>query len=166
MTRMLRFDWNFVFLIINILVLYVLMRKFLFKPVLAVIEKRRQLIDGQFEQARKAQEDADALKAQYQQSLAVAEEESRQIVHKASLRSQEEAEKIRSQAQAEAERIVSSGRRSVEMEREKTFKELESQIAELAVSTAEKAAGVSLPLQADWYERFLKEVGGGDPAGD
>lgn len=106
---MLRFDWNLVFLIINILVLYVLMRKFLFKPVLGVIEKRRQLIEGQLEQARKAQEEADALRAQYQNSLASAQEQSRQMIQEARLRSQEESEKIRMQAQQEAGNIVESG---------------------------------------------------------
>ena len=162
---MLRFDSNLVFLIINILVLYVLMRKFLFKPVLGVIEKRRQLIEGQLEQARKAQEEADALRAQYQNSLASAQEQSRQMIQEARLRSQEESEKIRMQAQQEAGNIVESGRRTVEMEREKTFKELESQIAELAVYTAEKVTAVSQAEHADLYEQFLKEAGSSDSAG-
>lgn len=162
---MLRFDWNLVFLIINILILYVLMRKFLFKPVLGVIEKRRQLIEGQLEQAQKAQEEADALRTQYQNSLASAQEQSRQMIQEARLRSQEEAEKIRMQAQQEAGNIVESGRRTVEMEREKTFKELESQIAELAVYTAEKVTAVSQADHADLYEQFLKEAGSVDTAG-
>lgn len=59
----------------------------------------------------------------------------------------------------------SPGRRTVEMEREKTFKELESQIAELAVYTAEKVTAVSQAEHADLYEQFLKEAGSSDSAG-
>ncbi|MEI3139219.1 MAG: ATP synthase F0 subunit B [Lachnospiraceae bacterium] len=39
---MLRLDWNLVFTVINLLILYVLMRKFLFKPVNEILEKRRK----------------------------------------------------------------------------------------------------------------------------
>ena len=48
---MLRVDINLVFTIINLLVLYLLMKKFLFGPVVAVMEKRKAMIEEQFANA-------------------------------------------------------------------------------------------------------------------
>ena len=45
---MLRLDWNILFNIINLIILYLLMKRFLFKPVNAILEKRQQAADAQF----------------------------------------------------------------------------------------------------------------------
>lgn len=60
---MLRLDWNLLFNIINLIILYALMKRFLFKPVNAILEKRQQEADARFVQAD-AQEAAAQEKAQ------------------------------------------------------------------------------------------------------
>ena len=60
---------NLVITIINILVLYLLLRKFLYKPVMGIIEKRDEMIKTQLETAKKTEQDAMQLKAQYENSL-------------------------------------------------------------------------------------------------
>ena len=67
---MLRLDINLVFTIINLLVLYFLMKKFLFKPVNNIIAQREEAIKKQFDEADEAQKKADDLKKQYEDSLA------------------------------------------------------------------------------------------------
>ena len=54
--------WNMVMIVINLLVLYAIFRKFLYKPVMNVIHQREELIQGQFDSAKKTQDDALALK--------------------------------------------------------------------------------------------------------
>lgn len=63
---MLRLDINLVFTIINLLVLYFLMKKFLFKPVNNIIAQREEAIKKQFDDADEAQKKADDLKKQYE----------------------------------------------------------------------------------------------------
>ena len=63
---MLRVDINLVFTIINLLVLYLLMKKFLFGPVVAVMEKRKAMIEEQFANAAAAEKNANELKSQYE----------------------------------------------------------------------------------------------------
>ena len=58
--------WNMVMIVINLLVLYAIFRKFLYKPVMNVIHQREELIQGQFDSAKKTQDDALALKADYE----------------------------------------------------------------------------------------------------
>ena len=50
--------WNMVMIVINLLVLYAIFRKFLYKPVMNVIHQREELIQGQFDSAKKTQDDA------------------------------------------------------------------------------------------------------------
>ena len=80
---MLRIDINLVFTIINLLVLYFLMKKFLFKPVNNIIAKREEAIKKQFDDADEAKKQADETKKQYEASVADAKEESAKIVQEA-----------------------------------------------------------------------------------
>ena len=66
---MLSLGWNLVWTIINLIVLYLLMKKFLIGPVIGIMEKREAQIAGQFEEARTAQEKAETLKGQYEDAL-------------------------------------------------------------------------------------------------
>ena len=77
---MLRIDSNLIWIIVNLLIFYFLIRKFLFKPVLNIIEKRKQMVAEQFEKADTVNAEALELKTQYEASLQGAKEEAVQIV--------------------------------------------------------------------------------------
>ena len=57
--------WNIVWTIVNLLVLYLVFKKFLYKPVMNVIEARENMIKQQFDSAKKDQDEALKLKAEY-----------------------------------------------------------------------------------------------------
>ena len=73
---MIKIDINLVFTIINLIVLYLLMKKFLFGPIIGVMEKRKAMIDEQFASAEKTTTEANQLKGQYEDALKSAKEES------------------------------------------------------------------------------------------
>lgn len=50
---MIQINLNLVFTIINLLVLYILMKKFLFGPVIRIMDQRKEMIDQQFEEAKR-----------------------------------------------------------------------------------------------------------------
>lgn len=102
---MLRLDINLVFTIINLLVLYFLMKKFLFKPVNNIIAQREEAIKKQFDDADEAQKKADDLKKQYEDSLANAKEDSAKLVQEA-----------REKARVEYDRIVKSAEKKLQRE--------------------------------------------------
>ena len=64
--------WTFIAQICNLFIQCWLIKKFLFKPVCAIIEKRRALADSQIQDAKKAKEEADAMKADYEAEMAKA----------------------------------------------------------------------------------------------
>ena len=67
--QLLRIDWNVIFTIVNLIVLYLGLRKFLIGPVTKVMDQRKQLIEGQMADARHVNEQANELKAQYEDAL-------------------------------------------------------------------------------------------------
>ena len=73
---MIKIDINLVFTIINLLVLYLLMKKFLFGPIIKVMDVRKAMIDQQFAGAKEQEDQAKALKEQYEGALKSAREES------------------------------------------------------------------------------------------
>ena len=80
---MLRLDINLVFTIVNIVVLYICMRLFLFKPVNKILKQRQDAVQKQFDDAKEAQDKAEALKQEYEASLTNAKAESDRIMEEA-----------------------------------------------------------------------------------
>ena len=84
--------WNILWTVVNLLVLYAIFKKFLYQPVMNVINARDEMVKSQFADAKKEQEDAKALKAEYQDKLESAKTEADQIILEARDRAQKEHE--------------------------------------------------------------------------
>lgn len=65
--------WDILWTIVNLLVLYAIFRKFLFQPVMNIIHEREDMINKQFEDAQKQQDDAAQMKSEYENQLRVPE---------------------------------------------------------------------------------------------
>ena len=90
--QLLRIDWNVVWTIINLLVLFVALRHFLYNPVMKVMDERKKMIDGQIADAENQKKQAGELKAQYAKKLEEAHAESADIMDKARKSAQAEYE--------------------------------------------------------------------------
>ena len=66
---MLTLDWGIIWTVVNILILFVLLRIFLFKPVMGMIENRQAMIRNQLDDAENKNREADELKGRYEESL-------------------------------------------------------------------------------------------------
>ncbi len=130
--------WNIVFTIINVLVLYGLMKKFLVKPVMGIIEKREQLIQGQLEDAGMEQKKALELKQQYEMKMNRADQEAGEIILQARQQVIGERNQVLEDAREQCARIMERTQANIELQQEKARREAESQIAELALLAARK----------------------------
>ena len=155
---MLRVDINLVFTIINLLVLYLLMKKFLFGPVVAVMEKRKAMIEEQFANAAAAEKNANELKSQYEDTLKTANADADNIIQEAKTTAKTEYDRIVSDANS---KIIENAEKTVVSQREKTLRGLESQIAGLAIDTAAKVIGEQAGSldNAKLYDEFLNKAG-------
>ena len=136
---MLNIDFfNILFIVIDLLVLYLLLKKFLFGPVIRVMDQRKALLEGQFASARETEKKAMELKKQYETSIRTAEAGSAKILEKAREDGEAEYRRIVSEAGERADQMVANAQTVIAEEKEKALKEMESDIAALAMDAAEK----------------------------
>ncbi len=156
---MLKFDLNFLWTIINLILFFVLMRFLLFKPIKKILTQRQEMIDNQFKDAENAREQADSLKCLYEAELAGVEDEKKQIITDARADAKTEYDKIVNRAQSDADRIKSDARKAAEAETEKARLSVKEGIAQLAMETAAKVVGEksSAEIDSSIYDKFLNE---------
>lgn len=152
---------NLLLTVLNLLVLLVLMRKFLYKPVLDVIARRQELIDGQFKQAGTLKEEAEQLKKQYELQMAEIKEEQEKTVKEAGIKAREEYDKILADANRKAGRIVEEAKKTGEEERVRIQKAAEVEMAGMVAAAAAKIVSDTASEQNNRviYDEFLKKAG-------
>lgn len=155
---MLRLDINLLFTAANLLIWFVLIRKFLFKPVNTVLSKREEAIALQYEKAQKLQEEAKAEKDKCVQFQAQIEQEKAAAVTEAQEKARTEYDRIVTDARDKAEQIVEASRKEAELERArivgKAEQEIRSVIMEAATGSMQSAGG-----DHALYDQFLTKAG-------
>lgn len=158
MGQVIQFNVSLLFTIINLIVFYLLLKKFLFKPVMGIMEQREKLIADGLKNASESQEEAARLKAEYEKALEGAKEESVQIVERARKTAAGESDRILQEANTQAAGIISDARKTIENERRQTMNSLQGEIAGLAMQAARKIVDDTKGNQ-DIYDQFLKGAG-------
>lgn len=159
---MLKFDLNFVFTLVNLIIFFILIRVFLFKPIQKVIDKRNEMINEQLENADNAQKRAQELRDKYEARLGDVEEEKSRILVEARNSAKTEYDNIVSRAETDAEKIKANAKKASDAECEKARLAVKEEIAALAMETVEKVIGQSASAQTDKeiYDKFLSESSG------
>ena len=158
---MLRIDFNLVLTMINLVILFLILRKFLFRSIMNIMEKREAMISDGLKNAEDSQNQALELKSQYEEKLKGAGEESSQMIERARQEAKAEYDRILQDAGAEADRLMKSARETVDIEREQALRDMKSQVASLAMEAARKVLMDEGPGAGGRtaYDQFLKEAG-------
>ena len=155
--------WTALFILLNTLTIYFVAKKFLFVPVMKMIEDRQKEIDDMYSDAGKAQANAKAMQTEYQQKLNQAQVTSENIVKEAVARGQRREEEILRKANEEASAIMSKASADIEMEKKKAINDAKNEISGLAMAIAGKVVERELNAedQSDLIDRFIEELGDG-----
>ena len=158
---MLRLDINLLFTIINLLVLYLLMKKFLFKPVNGIIEKREEVIKKQFEEAEIAKVQANELKMEYTLQLEQVATDATKVMDDAKEMARAEYDRIVKAADEEAALRLQKAEAQIAEEKKKSLRVMEQEIEDLIMATATKVVGEKVSVQNNQkiYDDFLAEMG-------
>ena len=111
--------WTFIATICNLFLQCWLIKKFLFKPVREIIEKRRTLADAQIQDAKKAKEEAEAMKAGYEAEMAKAKETASAILQDAQKDAAARSEAMVQEAKAQAAGIKARAEADILQEKKK-----------------------------------------------
>lgn len=145
----------------NTLILFLVLKHFLFDKVNKVIEDRQAEISQSYDEADKAQKKAETLAAEYDEKISAAKEEGAQIVRNATLKAQQRSDEMIAEARVQAKGIVDSANDEIERERKIAINQLKDEIAELAVSAAAAVAEkeISVSDNEKLVESFIDSVG-------
>ena len=151
------------FTLVNTIVLFVVLKKFLFKPVMKMIADRQKEIDDMYASAAEANDNAKTLEAAYQQKLSAAAETGEALVKEAVLRGQFREEEILRRANEEADAIRRKAAADIAQEKKKAIHDAKGEIAGIAMDIAGKVVGRSLNAedQAQMVDQFIDRLGDG-----
>ncbi|MGN0160797.1 MAG: F0F1 ATP synthase subunit B [Lachnospiraceae bacterium] len=158
---MLRIDINLLFTVINLLVLFVALRIFLFKPVQKIIDARQQEADKQFADAENRKKEADAVKAQYEKYVEDVEAEKGRIISDAKKSADEEYRRIVDEARMEAEEVKKDAVKDAQNEKDRIIRDVENEIAGMVVDAASRMVASKNGAETDsaLLDKFLGKAG-------
>lgn len=124
--------------VVSFLILFFILKKLVYKPVLALLEKRRNMIEKGVEDSRKIEERLTALEEEKGKVLAEASNKAMAIIEKAKKEAEEERQKALSTAKKEISGLAERYRAQLKAEKDQMFDELKGEMADLIVNSCEK----------------------------
>lgn len=149
------------FILLNTLIIFFVAKKFLFGPVMKIIQDRQKEIDDMYSDAGQAKEQAAQMRSEYEEKLAQASETSQRIVREAVARGQSREEEILRQANAEAAAILEKASEDIAQQKKKAVNDAKNEISSIAMDIAGKVVGRALDDkdQTELVDRFIEELG-------
>lgn len=149
------------FTLANVLILFLILRKILFKKIIDIMDARDADIKNNIEAGEKAKEEGMKFKSEYETRIQDARDEGQMIVDFARKRAEEKSDTIISEAKKEAEYIKQKANNEIAKEKEQAFNNIKSEISEIAVLAASKVIekDIDKAKHEDLIENFIKEVG-------
>ncbi len=155
--------WTFIAQICNLLIQVYIFKRFLFKPVNAMLEKRRAMADAEIQDAVKAKDDAQAMKAEYEQNMQEAKNKANEILSTAQKTAAVQSEEMIREATQQAATIKTKAEKDIAMEKAKAVNEIKDEIGSMAMEIAGKAIGRELREEdhTKLINEFIANVGEG-----
>ena len=151
---------NIVYSAINLLILYVVFRLFLFKRVDAIFQKRREEIEHAKDEAEKKEREADELKNTYALKLQDAGKECEDLIAQSKKDGYEEYDRIINDAKEKAEQIIVEAKHNAQIEAQREKDAYVSELTDLVVHAANKIAVSKHDEESDkeLYNKFIFEA--------
>ena len=153
--------WQILISLINLLIIYRILKKFLFKPVQKVMNERQAQVDRIYGDANQSRAQAEQMKQEYEQRLASAREEADGLVKNAVQTAQKRSDQMVSEVSAQASRIKQKADEEIAQQKKKMLQDVRDEISDLAVEIASKVVEREIsPRDYDGFvDEFIRNVG-------
>ena len=148
--------WTMIFTWANLIILFLLLKKFMFKPVNKVLDERAEEIENSYKEAEDTKSKAQSMKAEYESKLHGVIKEADGIIKSAVETANKRSDSIVSEANEQAKHIIEKLQKQIERDRENAMSEAEADIASMAVDIAEKILGKKLDTDTD--EKLISDI--------
>ncbi len=155
MEGLVSFGWTFVFQLVNTLIIFFILKKYLYKPTRSFMDNRTKSIEDAMNEAVNKGKEAEAVLASYQEKLDNIKEERNEIIRDASKRAEQRGDEIVKKAQEEAQKIAEKANNDIQRERQKAMNEMKDQMAALVILAASKV--IEKELNVDVHQKMIKE---------
>lgn len=142
--------------LINFAILLVGLRILLYRPLLRMLDQRRERIQAGLTAAERSQEQAAAAAEEVQRRLDEARQEGQNQIAQAQQIANRLQEERRAQTEVEAQAMLERARTEIQLERDAAIAQLRREVADLTIATAEKIIGQSLDKQA--HQRLIDQA--------
>ena len=147
--------WTIIFQILNLLLLMVLFKKYLFKPVTEILEKRQAEIEGHYQEAQQAETDAKAMKADYESKMADARQEADRVIKTATESANAMSASIVEDARTQADQLKRRAQTEIDLERRRAFDEVKGELSGIALDIASQV--IEREVNEKDHEAFINE---------
>ncbi|WP_350343527.1 F0F1 ATP synthase subunit B [Proteinivorax tanatarense] len=147
---------SILFIFINVIIIYLLLRWLLFKPVNKVLDDRSQRIKRDIETAEAKRKDAEQTQKEFEEKMAKASEKAQSIIDEAVKKGQEKQEELIEEGKKEHNKLLKRARHEIELERNKAIAQLKDEISTMSINVAEKIVKHSMSTEES--NRLVSEV--------
>lgn len=157
---LLNINANVIWTVVDLLILFLLMKKFLFGPVTAMLDQRAAAINADLDDAKAQKQAADVLLADHERQIGEARAEAGRIVADAKCRAEAAYEQKLAQAQEEIQRMQQQAARQIEADRRAMLAQTRREIARLSLLAASKVAQQRMDADNEFalVDDFLSEM--------
>jgi F-type H+-transporting ATPase subunit b len=148
--------------VVAFVILFVVLWRFAFPPITAMLDKRAETIRESLEKAEETQIEAERLMDEYKKQMAEARLEAGRIVEQGRKVADSMKDDIVAKANEEAQNLIVKAKESIEAEKLAAMAELQASVADLSVAVAGKVIGKSMSVEdhAELIKQAMAEVGG------
>lgn len=146
--------------IVNFLILLFLLKKFLYKPILGILEKRRNYIKESMKKADEAVKEKKEMEKEREKKLRELRTKSEEIINQAKLAGEVRRKEIIEKAEKEAQEILSKAKKEIASEKEKIMEEVRLKTTDLALLAVSRVLkkGIDIKLQQELIQDALTEL--------
>lgn len=159
---MLSVDIDLLWTVINILLLCVLVRVFLLKPIHRILDERQSMVDENLKAAETAKAEAEALAQQQRDAMDNIDAEKAKAMEEATRSGMTVYEGIVDEAKVKAAQIVKNAEIEAEQQKKQIMREAQSEIRSMVLEATARVVGVRTGSDSAIYDQFLEKAGDSD----
>ena len=153
--------WSILVSLANLLIMFLILKRFLFKPVQKMMAARKQQVDQIYQDAKENRDSAINMKQEYEARLAAAREEADGLVRNAVQTAQRKGDAIVAEANSQASHLKQKAEQEIAQEKKQMLQDVRGEISDIAVSIASKVVAREVKKQDydGFVDEFIKNVG-------
>lgn len=156
--------WQILISLANLVLLFLIVKRFLYKPIKRILAQRQQEIDGQYAAAQAAQQQADDNRREWEATMSTAREQADTILQTATEQAKFRGDAMLDEARQKADSLIRVAQTEAELERKKAEEDIRREIVEVSGALTEKMLGreINNDDHRALIDSFLEQIGDGN----